>query len=216
MRNDRSVELAYLVGALQGDGSFYYDKANKQYVVRIEVNDRDFIEQFYEFLKKVISPINVKIYKKRKSKLMGVSLRAKKIVDFFRKHEVQNKYPPIPPQWISEDIKYFGSYLAGIIDSDGDVTTKRPKYPQCLVRITSGAPQKELKGMIIKYLNCGSSIVKSDTFAKKWNVRVISWKTQFYISSKNFDLIEKYLLPYLAIERKREKVKKYIRLRRNR
>jgi len=101
-----------------------------------------------------------------------------------------------------------------LIDSDGDVATKRPSYPQCMVRITSGASQKELRELIIRYFKCGSYIADSEYFAKKWGVMVIGKRVQFYVSPKNFEIIERFILPYLSIKRKREKIKKYIKLRR--
>ena len=139
----------------------------------------------------------------------------KNLLSIFNNFEINFKICS-PPDWILKDPKLFGSYLAGVIDGDGDIRITRPKYPQCFVRISSGQALTNLTENIKSILNCGSHIVKRQGIKKIANRKFFStgYVTEFKISSKNISYIKKYVIDYLALTYKRNKINEYIKIKR--
>lgn len=127
--------------------------------------------------------------------------------------------PPCPPEWCKDDIKLFGAYLAGIIDGDGNVHLhlnkrkfKKP-YFQCQIRIFSKFEQIELKKSIESLLKCKTSIQlrRSDSFIDGRRVTGSCYVLNFLISSKNFHIFQRAVLPEIAIHKKADSIVSYLK-----
>ena len=199
--------LLYWAGLVQTDGHIRLDKKGE--IRAIEFNN-DNMRLMTEFCKtcKDLFEVYPKINKRkdRNSYYAGIYTVENKIsvikgIDF--------NDPPKPPEISKLNNKIFGAYLAGVIDGDGDVRIKRKNYPQCVIRITSGKSQEELKNSIEMLLNCKVSITRRQRFRegkqwKKW------YALEFYVSYKNSNFIEKYILPYLLSKHKSGKLKTFL------
>lgn len=141
----------------------------------------------------------------------GFTFSVKTLLNKFKELDINFKDPPKPPKWVNI-VNLFGPYLAGLIDADGSVCIKRPKYPQCKVKITSGHPQNNLKLHIEKHLNCKASIEEVRTWNKKWNIWNHGFNLVFLISSRNLHIFKQHILPYIQIPRKRRIIEKYIKI----
>lgn len=124
------------------------------------------------------------------------------ITTHFEEFEISDEVPPPPPSWINSR-KFFGPYVAGVIDGDGNVRIKRPEYPQCYVDITSAPEPKELQVAVEKYLNCSSSYRHKERGNNSW------YRLQFLVSSKNIDIVKEFVYPHIQIKHKREAMEKY-------
>lgn len=113
-----------------------------------------------------------------------------------------------PPSWIDHE-KFFGPYIAGVIDGDGSIRIKRPEYPQCYVDITSASEPEELRIAIENYLNCFSSFRHVKRGDESW------YRLQFLVSKKNVEVIEKFVYPHIQIKHKREVLEKYFEIKKN-
>ena len=105
--------------------------------------------------------------------------------------------------------------MAGLIDGDGDVRIKRQKYPQCVIRITSGFSQDFLAKCIKKNLNCSISIsFRKKESEYKGKIMKGSWYAlEFYMSSKNEKFIKQFILPYINLPYKADKIRNYIMIK---
>jgi len=210
----KSPELGYLIGTLQGDGCYYQYPVNDRgkirvrQVIKLDAKDLEMIEKSKGIFEKVFK-------RKRKTYQLsdgrfGFSFLVRNLLNKFKELDMSFKDPPKPPEWVKHKIEFFGPYLAGLIDSDGDVRIKRPKYPQCAIRITSGHRQKNLEISIEKNFNCGASITEERCFNKKWKIWNHGSRLEFLISSKNFKKFKRFVLPYIMVPRKKIKIENYI------
>ncbi|MEK6910039.1 MAG: hypothetical protein AABW61_03115 [Candidatus Aenigmatarchaeota archaeon] len=215
LKVEQSEELAYFIGVMQGDGYFgsypVYDRGRTEmrHVLSLKVKDAEMVTK--------IQSIWLSIFgRKRKIHLrpcgrLELTVAVKTLLEIFKKLDIDFKDPPKPPGWVKEDIKFFGPYLAGVIDADGDVHIKRPQYPQCLIRITSGHPQLELEKSIKDILGCGAAIYERYMYVKQWGIICHSFRLHFLVSSKTIHSFTKHVLPYIQIPRKKDKILKYIK-----
>jgi len=212
-----SPELAYFIGVMQGDGCRYsytiksgIDKGRVLEKLELVVKDIEMIKKAKDIFDSIFA---------RKTKMFKMSTgyfkimySVKSLEDSFKILDIDFKDPPKPPTWVKEDVKFFGPYLAGVIDADGSVSIKRPKYPQCRIRIISGSPQLDLEKSIETLLGCGASIYKLKVVDKKCGISGFGFDLDFVLSSKITPKFVKYVLPYIQIPRKREMVIKYLKI----
>ncbi|NUN11056.1 hypothetical protein HUU53_00210 [Candidatus Micrarchaeota archaeon] len=212
---EKTPELAYVIGTMQGDGSFceckIKGKKYKATVLTIEAMDLEMIEQTRNFFEKSFGR-KVAIFRKTKGSY-GIRYLVKGLLSAFQKLELDFTDPPKPPKWVEEKTEFFGAYLAGVIDSDGNVCIKRPTYPMCQIKITSGTPQIKLQEAVKNNLKCGTNIDTVTDFNKTWKKWTTRSNLRFVISKKNLEVIKKFVLPYLTIPRKRNKISEYIETR---
>ncbi len=215
LKVEPSEELAYFIGVMQGDGYFgsypVYDRGRTElrYVLSLKVNDVEMITKIRSIWWSVFSR-KIKIHKRPHDRL-ELTVAVKTLLKTFDKLDIDFKDPPKPPGWIKQDTKFFGPYLAGLIDADGDVQIKRPQYPQCQIRITSGHSQFELEKSIEDIFGCGVGIYESWVYVKQWDTIGHSFRLQFLLSSKIISDFVRYVLPHIQIPRKRDKILKYIK-----
>jgi len=205
--------FSYFVGAIQGDGSRwdFFDKKMNYMRNGLSFNSIDFI------LVKKMSFIMNKAFKRKtnvyhkKDGSFGFTTSIKTLLKTFQSLEIDFKDPPKPPSWILKNIKFFGPYLAGVIDTDGSVCIKRKKYPQCKIKIISGHPQVELKSSIEKILNCKASIEDSGKIMKSTGKWYPGFDLVFLVSSKNNEIFRKYIVPHIQLERKKNIIELYLK-----
>ena len=216
----KSKELSYWIGVVQTDGSFkrMYNKKRKVnlYRISLEVSQKSvpMLLKFKTFSEELFG-VKKKTWFNRKRSTTEYAFGCKNLVPLFEQLNINFNDPPQPPNWIINNQEFFGAYLAGVIDGDGDVRITRPKYPQCKIRINSGSFQEELQNSLVKVLNIGvSSSVNSGM--RKIGSRTFkgtSYRLEFYVSSRNFQFFINEVLPFMQISEKREIVLNYIKLR---
>lgn len=220
MMNLKCPDIAYFTGVMQSDGSFsiYNVRKNKKIYKRkalcVQVGKLSLpmLNNFCKILDKYFNR-RISIIKTSRG-LYDVHTSINKLSSLFEELEILPK-KLIAPLWIRNHINLFGPYLAGIIDGDGDVRVKRPKYPQYAIRITSEENPCLLKELVVKFLKCGvhfHKCQKSGVFADGRLVIGNCYELEFYISKKNALNIKKYILPYITIEHKKKLIKKAIRV----
>lgn len=202
--------LAYWVGVLQTDGSL--SKSNGIPTIEFGVEDKSLpmLEKFSRITKENFWR-NCKIGKNK----LGYNLykvSVKRLLKIFDLLGIEFGDPPRPTYWISQKSFFFGPYLAGVIDGDGDVRVKRPSHPQCVIRITSGSKPKELIPVIRKFLSCEISSTRRSSVRnlKGREIRGSWWETEFYISKKNKVFLLDNVLPHVSIKHKLEKIRNFI------
>lgn len=217
----RVPETAYWIGVLHSDGKrvcYYLQKNGKRYLrweVALEVSPNSFpmLERFVQIFETKFGR-KLKIHRLSNGKYK-VGTSVKRLIETFEELGIHFRGTAIP-SWMKDDTKSFGAYLAGRIDGDGDIRIKgrigklRPT-PQCVIRITDGSPQIELKSAIEKHLKCKALITKrSGKSIYKGRIINGEWYTlEFLVSRKNIEFIEQYIFPNLTIPHKRLKMKRY-------
>jgi len=122
--------------------------------------------------------------------------------------------------WIKNNQRFFCAYLAGVIDGDGDISIKRPQYPQCRVRIAAGKELSELMDLIRHHLKCSCSLEKAivSTYSlPRAKIKFsVGYYHCFYLSRNNMKVFKKFVLPYIQIKHKRRKLLEYYKIREKR
>jgi hypothetical protein len=141
----------------------------------------------------------------------GFQTSIDRLMPYFTQWKLKFDSPPTPPSWTKKDVKLFGAYLAGVIDGDGDVTVKRPKYPDCRIRISSAKPPNELKKWIELFFKCKTRIYlqKRRLNGKTYHCHKLS----FYVSGKNYEKMKRLVVPNMSVKHKKNKIKKFIKER---
>lgn len=214
----KTFETAYWIGVLHSDGKricYYIRKKNKRYLrweIALEVGPKSFpmLERFVQIFESKFAR-KLKIHRLSNGKYkMGTSV--KKLIETFEKLNI-HFHGTMIPLWISENHEFFGAYLAGRIDGDGDIRIKgkRRPTPQCVIRISDGSPQTELKSAIEKHLRCKVLITKRsvESVYKGRTIKGTWYPLEFLVSRKNVDFVMRCVLPNLTIPHKRLKLEKY-------
>ena len=154
----KNENVAYWIGAVQSDGCYktYTEKKRNitRHLISFHVSKKSLpMVRKFQFISKNIFNRNSKIFKIDKSNTWEMHIGIAKLIEDFKKLEITFGDPPLPPKWTLFDNKYFGAYLAGLIDGDGDIRIKRKKYPQCVIRIAGGHKQIELANKIKEILD---------------------------------------------------------------
>lgn len=205
---EKSEELAYWLGLAQADG--YFDIKHK--ILRLELVSFSLVERFKQISEKYLGrTAKIQRYEHRGTWCYVIGIG--KLIKYFERIGFHFKDPPFPPGWISSDIKLFGAYIAGLIDGDGHVQIKRPKYPQCVIKIASSKKQIELQKLIEEKFECSSYIYHAKN--KKLRSEGFSYwfSLEFYVSKKTFEVIEDYIIPWIKLDYKRLKIEDFIRSR---
>ncbi|MCD4760171.1 hypothetical protein K8R33_04765 [archaeon] len=216
-----SKELAYWVGVAQSDGHYKIcnEKRGENVIERhiiqlgVSIKSLPMLKKFETISQKIFGTSGNYCIDKRKKHRFEIKI--KRFLDKIKKVSIDFSDPPKPPSWCIRNIEFFGAYMAGVIDGDGDVRVTRPQYPQCAVRITSGKEQKDLRVAIINMLGCGCSYrsITKESQIDGRNFIGTGHVIEFYISPKNFKFTEKFILPEMTIPYKRNMIKEYIELK---
>jgi len=212
-----SEKLAYWVGVAQSDGYFkkYRSKATKNilYWLSLDVSESSLpmLKKFQVLSTKLFSR-NASIFKRGTRHVWSYHIGIGKLLPIFERLDISFSCQPKPPLWCRGEPKFLGAYLAGLIDGDGDIRIKRKRYPQCVVRITSGFRQLELAKTIRETLQCSVSIIsrKGERVLKGRKIHGAWSEMEFYVSSKNHELIKQFVLPHLMLLYKKVKLETFI------
>lgn len=169
------------------------------------------LKKFKEISEKILNRKSG-IWKMCEKECWNMRIRVKSLLGTFKKLDIAFGDPPKPPVFCKENPQFFGSYMAGLIDGDGNIRIKRKKYPQCAIRIISGENQAELADLIRNFLNCvvsitfhkGDRILNGRTINGKW------YELEFLVSSKNYKFVKLHILPNLTINHKKEMLEEYL------
>jgi hypothetical protein len=215
--------IAYFIGVLHSDGYVYifHDKKKNRDRHRFRLH---VAKASYPMVKKIQTIFqeefnkNIKILN-LKDKISGdkmpyFSTEFNNLLPLFNKLDINKN---TVPEWITSNQKLFCAYLAGVIDGDGDVCIKRPKYPQCRIKITSGYRLEYLEKLIERHLNCGcwiEPIVPSGKGLPKLKSKPkIAYRHCFYISPKNILIFKQFVYPHIQILHKRKTLEKFFKTR---
>lgn len=160
-------ELAYWIGVIQTDGCLYKDKNCDSWKINIDVADKSLpmLEKFMKISEKLFG-IKGKITRK-KNGFWRYHITVTKLLEIFKNSGIEFGDPPRPPEWCKASLPLFCAYLAGVIDGDGSVRTMNmQKYPECVIKISSGHPQEELAECIKTLLNCAVRITLREEVMK--------------------------------------------------
>lgn len=217
-QNLKNEELAYWIGLLQADGSLKRcgcrknKKVYEMLTLELDVKDKVLVENFQKICKKFLKR-NPKIFYRTRG-TWTCHIGVKRLQHLFKELDIHFSDPPIPPKWCIGSQRFFGAYLAGVIDGDGDIRIKRKKYPQCVIRIVSGTEQNKLAESIRRLLKCAVSITKRYRVSffqrERRFISGVSFDLEFLVSSKNFIFIKNHVLPRINLPRKSTKLKEYI------
>ncbi len=215
-----SEDLAYWVGVIQSDGYLKKEKDNRyngriRYYAKVGVvKSIPMLRKFRSISKKTLGRTNT-FWKNKKTGYIEFKIGINKLLPVFRKLDIKFSDPPEPPKWCLDNPSFFGAYLAGVIDGDGNITIKRPEYPQCSIRIFSGSEQRELKNSIEKMMKSKVHISKT-TRLKTFRGRRFygtCYTLETYASMKNAEFILSYVCRHIAMRYKRIKLKKFLEKR---
>ena len=218
---EASKDLAYWIGVAQSDGHYKIynerrgDKLIERHIIQlgVSISSLPMLKKFEIISQKIFGTSgNYCIDKRKKNRF---EIKIKRFLDIIKKLDINFSDPPNPPLWCLKNMEFFGAYLAGVIDGDGDIRISRPQFPQCAIRITSGKEQKELRNIIITILKCGCNhrkkVQQSEIDGREFigTCHVI----EFYVTPKNVEVIKKYVFPEISLIHKRDKLREYIKSR---
>ncbi|MBT4539653.1 hypothetical protein HOI26_00295 [Candidatus Woesearchaeota archaeon] len=217
-----SENLAYWLGVAQTDGylkkQFVKSRNLLRYLVVLDVGFRSLpmLKKFRNVSDEIFG-VKGTIWENKKRNTIEYKFGAKNLLPIFDKLKIDFSDPPKPPRWVLNNEQYFGAYLAGVIDGDGDVRIRRPKYPQCVLRITSGKPATELMDAIKQILNIGASqsISYNNSIYQGRRISGKSYRLEFCVSSKNSNFFKDYVAHNMALKYKRDRIINYISNRQN-
>lgn len=222
---ETSPELAYWIGVAQSDGCLtkyrlndnrYSNGKEERIELSLGVSSKSFLMmRKFRNISKTIFERNNRICKSTKRDEWKFKMGVKSLLQTFKSLDINlssNFF--IPPKWTLREPEFFGSYLAGLIDGDGNVVVKRPQYPQCAVTISSGSWQNFLVEAIKKIVGCSVNqsrsyrICFSKTLGR--SIAGTSYRLQFLVSFKNAKFLSDFVVPYLQLIYKRDVLQDFI------
>lgn len=214
MEIEPSEELAYWTGVIQTDGSLKYSKKFKYWRISLYVSSKslEMLKKIQELTPKLIERQS-HIWKDKKEDTFYWHVGVKEFLKsrVFEIFDISFDDPPKPPFWCLQEDRLFGAYLAGLLDGDGCIFIVKRRDDgrfDCRAQITSGDMQMELRDAIESILGCS---------VRMWKCHPISWEKgyhlDFLVSSKTIEFIQKYVLPWIQISRKRQVIEKFMEIR---
>ncbi|MEM3455198.1 MAG: LAGLIDADG family homing endonuclease [Candidatus Micrarchaeia archaeon] len=194
-------DIAYFIGVLHSDGyiyTFHDKKSNKNYlriVFNVSEKSLPMIQRVQTILQTQFGKWT-KIQKRRRQEIYYLQTSIKRSATLFNSLGIKKGFLP---KWIFSDNSLFGSYLAGLIDGDGNICIKRPKHPQCRIKITDSIKQEKLKQKIEKILGCYVGVY----YDRAYNI-------EFYVSKKNIEFVKRFIYPAIQIPHKKNTLMKFL------
>ena len=214
-RQDESI--AYFIGVLHTDGCIctyrFRNKIRTRYILDVGKKSLPMLKRIRRIFQQRFGriPKMRKKYHLNENPTFLIEVNIMNLQRMFNNLKIDKvKIAP----WIRFNSRFFGAYLAGVIDGDGDVRIKRPAYPQCEMRITAGKKQSLLIELIRYHLKCScrleEAIISTYSLPRAKSKFGISYRHCFYLSSKNIAYFKKYVLPFITIKHKKEKLRRFI------
>ncbi len=165
----KDEKLAYWIGVVHADGSIvkrrFKNRICLQTLVSLQVSpkSKEMLLKFKEISEEKLGR-KVKIVKLKTRNILMYQIGISEFRDKFDELGLKEKY--VIPNWILNKDSLLGSYLAGIIDGDGNIRIKRKKYPQCVIRITGSFSLSKLYKLIKRRLKWSMQFVKRQRESK--------------------------------------------------
>ena len=213
--SEESMEkLAYWIGVVQTDGCLSLYKETVQISFRVCEKSLPMLVKFNEFSYNLFGKKS-NMWKEKTRDLFDYHFCVKSILHIFERLGIRFGDPPKPPEWCLDDPALFGAYFAGVLDGDGCIWLTKPKDYKglvCRAKVTSGSPQIDLQKAIKKFLNCQTRMIKVHTDGYIRGSKIIGdgYNLEFIISSKNHIFAKEFILPYLTISHKYQRLNMYI------
>ena len=210
-------KLAYMIGIFQSDGYYtvFNDKKRNKVQCRFGVDCKiGSLPMLLEFQKIFNESFNRKVsIQKNKVGVFSFRTTINSLLLLFKELEILPKRYSAPT-WI-QNVELFGAYLAGLIDGDGSVCIKRPKYPQCRIRITDEFSQEYLRSFIRKMFGCSVNItpVKKTATLNGKKIYGEAFDLDFYVSKKNIQIIKRCVYPFIQIGHKKDTIGRFLGLK---
>ncbi|MFH1447903.1 MAG: hypothetical protein ABIG39_03495 [Candidatus Micrarchaeota archaeon] len=219
----KSEDLAYFIGVLHSDGCiFTYSIGNKtrhRYILDVGKKSLPMLKKIKYIFHEIFGrtpKVRKKLHKNEKPTFL-IEVNIGNLKDSFTRLKIDKE--KLAPR-IKENQRFFCAYLAGVIDGDGDISLKRPKYPQCRIRITAGEELPGLMELIRRHLKCScgleKAIVSTHSLPRPKKKFGVGYRHCFYVSQKNRKLFKKFVLPHINIKHKRRKLLDFYKLQEKR
>ena len=210
-------KLAYWIGVVQTDGFLHLKKKSKNSDLRtlfvtVGVGEKslNMLNKFRQYSEDLFG-LNPKTFYDKRSKNHVFRMGVTRLKDFFEEKKIDFSDPPKPPKWITDNKKLFGAYLAGVIDGDGDIRIKE-ENSVCLIRVSSGCEQNELKTAILRNLRCGVHICKRSSIRTLdgREIRGTWFELEFGVSGKTYEFLRNFVIDHIAIDHKSNRLRNFI------
>lgn len=213
----QSTDLAYWLGVMHSDGNFnrFISDNFVRYKIQLNVSKKSMpmMIKFKEISERLFQRKS-KIFRIKNGfyKLYNFHIGVTEILNQMKELNVGLNNPPTPPNWITINKKFFGAYLAGLLDGDGTVRVKRKKYPQFGIRICGDKKQKFLGNLVSRHLKCNTwfELQHSHAFLNGRKINGKGYALEFHLSSKNYKFIENFVIPHMSLTYKINKMKEFI------
>ncbi len=217
LKVELSEELSYWIGVSQSDGCLTRytkrDKIRSELGIAVCSKSLPMLERFRDISFKIFGRHSY-IWETKGRDEWRFHIGVKELLPLFKKLGIILSPLFIPPVWVVTEPKYFGAYLAGLVDGDGDIRIKRSEYPQCRIRLCSGLFQDILQKQIEFTLKSKVSQYKrhrTKFFESFGRVISGSWvEIEFGITRGSYQFIQKYVVPYMTLPHKKERVSTFI------
>ncbi|MEM1575803.1 MAG: LAGLIDADG family homing endonuclease [Nitrososphaerota archaeon] len=204
-----SPELAYVIGAIFGDGSLYFDKHYFHFLILLAVNDKEFANEFGKNLAKVLGKKGpYKPFWDEHRKQWVVEVTSILLYKFLNKPLRELK------PYIEYSNKTASAFLRALFDGEGCMFTKR--YPKKYIRtLRLYSTDKELlnyaKFLLEKYFNInttGPHLERKSGEVKHFpNGRITkTTKDFYYLYIRTNSLLNFYKFINFSIKRKQQRL----------
>jgi len=209
----KKEDLAYFIGVLQTDGCIctyrFRDKQRQRYILDVGKKSLPMLKKirdiFHESFGRLIKIR--KILHKNENPTFRIEVDIAKLSEKFAILEIDKKKMA---SWVENNQRFFCAYLAGVIDGDGDISIKRPQYPQCRVRITAGEELRGLMKLIRRHLKCSCNLerttISTYSLPRAKKKIGVAYRHCFFMSPKNMKVFKKFILPYIQVKHKKQKL----------
>jgi intein-encoded DNA endonuclease-like protein len=192
-----SPELAYIIGAIEGDGCVFYATIGKVWKIRLHVTDRDFAEEFNISMAKVLQTQPHSVFKDTKSGKLGkkpvynVWYTSKNLCAFLKSSQIYSVIESFPQD-----------FIRGFADAEGSVSVQKYNF-KVDISNTSIETLEFVKGLLKKHFDIDSAIY----IAVRPNEHNFNKKTVFRLTIYRRASFRKYVESIgFSIARKREKL----------
>lgn len=209
-------ELGYWTGVVQTDGSLkhYFEKKRRVEQVRISFtvskSSIPMVEKFLTISTQIFNR-HGKLNKEKNREVWYTNLQVKKLLPIFEVLNIKFGDPPRPPEWVQNNESLFGSYLSGVVDGDGSINWT-DKGARLRVKIISGNRQTELQELLNRF-GIRSWIFERNktTFILERKIVGKTFELEFEITQRKLEFYNKYVVPYLQVIHKKQKVVQFIK-----
>ena len=204
-------DISYFLGVLHSDGCIYFfnDKKRNRKQIRLNLTvGKKSIPMASKFQRILCTHFNrtVNLRKIPNKEAYAIQTSVNRLWYIFKNWTNQNI-----PQEINDNCVLFGAYLAGLIDGDGFVQIKNNTQdriiPQCVIKISSSKPLEKVKSLIKDHFGCKPHF--------EYDKRSNTVSTCFYVSKKNLNSMENYILPHIVMLYKAERLIKFLKMKKN-